>query len=220
MSRATWHYLSITYDISGTTWSASFYANGVLVASGTRSASAETAGNLRSGGFADFDSSFPLDPYTGLIGQMIAYDSSTSAADAASPLFVSRLEPNSDLSDTGSWTPASGGTNQVGVTANNPYNDGTYCENTTPSSADNIQTELNNLSAQLGLSGVTVSAVTSHTYSSGSGVDAFVSVRDSLQSYTDGSNFPPSPTGTSYEYVTTTTGLSTGSTLNLKYEVV
>ena len=209
-----WHYVSITYDMSTTTTSASFYANGTLFASGTDTSYtfAHSGVLLRAGGLGHYL------PEGSLHAQFIAYDSGTSAADAATPIFVSRLTPNADTSTVGTWTPSTGATN-IGVTAGDPFDNATYTQEATPSSGDNVVTEVNNLSTQLGLTPGVVRGGTAHTYSSGTNLTAFASIRDSGGAYSDGATVTPDESDTTYGY-STSTGLTGSSTINLKYEVV
>ena len=209
-----WHYISFTYDMSTTTYSGEFFANGTSFGSATSTyyTNAQTGVSVQVGGVGSYL------PNGGLIAQIIAYDSGTSAADAAAPIFVSRLTPNADTSTVGTWTPSTGATN-IGVTAGDPFDNATYTQQATPSSADNVVTEVNNLSLQLGLTPGVVRGGTAHTYSSGTNLTAFASIRDSGGAYSDGATVTPDESDTTYGY-STSTGLTGSSTINLKYEVV
>lgn len=209
-----WVYLMIDYDMTvNNQVTASFYKDGALFAGPTTDASgpgaAETAAKISSGGFGSSN---------GLTAQVIGYDTGTTAAQAATPYFVTRLEPNDDTSETGVWTPSTGSTN-VGVTAG-AYDNATYTQEATPSSGDDVVTEVNNLTTQLGVTAGLVLGATNHTYSSGTNIQAFASVRDSGATYTNGATVVPDQNDTTYAYATTTFGLSGTSTINVKYEVV
>lgn len=210
-----WHYVAISYDFGVTTpntATATFFVNGAQVATGSDSSGptgTETKVRITSGGFSNT---------LGLVAQCISYDTGTSQADAAAPIFVTRVTPNADTSDVGTWSPASGGTNQVTVTAG-AYNNATYAQEATPSSGDNVVTEVNNLATQLGLTPGIVRAGTNHTYSSGTNLQAFASIRDSGGAYTNGATVTPDQNDTTYAYGTST-GLTGSSTINVKYEVV
>jgi len=209
-----WHYISFTYDMSTTTYSAEFFANGASFGSTTNSSYtiAQTGVSVRIQGVGNYL------PNGSLHGQIIGYDSGTSAADAATPIFVSRLQPNSDTSTVGTWAPSTGATN-IGVTAGDPFDNLTFTQEATPSSGDNVVTEVNNLAAQLGLTPGIVRGGTAHTYSSGTNLAAFASIRDSGGAYTDGATVTPDEADTTYAYATST-GLTGSSTINVKYEVV
>jgi len=206
-----WHYISINYDISTTTWDATFWANGVQVATGTNSGrNANTTGHYKTGGFSGG---------LALNAQIIVYDSGTTASDAAMPMFCTRLAPNADTSETGTWLPSTGATN-IGVTAGDPFDDTTYTQAATPSSGNDVVTEVNNLVAQLGLTAGIVRGATNHTYSSGTAVQAFASVKDSAGVYVDGDTITPDAADTTYAWATTATGLTGTSTIDCKYEIV
>jgi hypothetical protein len=209
-----WHYVAISYDFGVTTpntATATFFVDGSQVATGSDNVGptgTETKVRITSGGFSDT---------LGLVAQCVVYDTGTSEADAAAPIFVSRLAPNADTSTTGTWTPFGGATN-IGVTAGT-YDNATYTQEATPSSGDNVVTEVNNLATQLGLTPGVVRGGTNHTYSSGTNLQAFASIRDSGGSYTDGATVTPDEADTTYAYATST-GLTGSSTINVKYEVV
>ena len=209
-----WHYLCISYDFGVTTpgtATATFFIDGIQVATGSDSTGptgTETQAKIESGGFSDT---------LALTAQVIGYDTGTSEADAATPVFVTRVAPSADTSDVGTWSPASGGTNQVAVTAGN-YDNATYTQEATPSSGDNVVTQAV-LATELGLTPGIVRGGTNHTYSSGTNLQAFASIRDSGGAYTNGATVTPDQADTTYAYGTST-GLTGASTINVKYEVV
>ena len=207
-----WHYLAINYNVSGATWNASFWADGVQKATGTGiSASAETTGYYRTGGYSDNS--------VALCGQIVVYDSATAAATAAAPIFVSRVAPNADAAGTGTWTPSTGATD-FGVTAGDPLDVTEYTQEATPSSADNVVTEVNNLAAQLGASAAAAAiSATNHTYSSGTGVVVNASTGVS-GSYVTGGNVTPNAADTTYAFGTKSTGMTGTPTIQCKYTVV
>jgi hypothetical protein len=210
-----WHYVAISYDFGVTTpnsATATFFVNGTQVATGSDSSGptgTETQVRITSGGFSNT---------LGLVAQCISYDTGTSEADAAAPIFVSRLEPNADTSTVGVWSPSTGATN-IGVTAG-AYNNATYTQEATPSSGDNVVTEVNNLATQLGVVSSSVVSATGHSYSTGTGVTAFCSARDSGSSYSDGDAVTPDASDVTYAYASANTGLTGSSTINVKYEIV
>jgi hypothetical protein len=206
-----WQYVAINYDVSTVNWTASFWLNGAQIASGTSTEVAETSVRYEHGGFSSSG--------LALLAQLIVYDNATTAADAATPLFVTRLPPNADDSTVGTWVPSAGATN-IGVTNNNPFDPATYTQEATPSSGDNVVTEVNNLVAQLGVTAGSVLGATNHTYSSGTALQAFASCRDSGQVYTDGATITPDASDPTYAFATTTTGLTGTSTIDCKYEIV
>ena len=204
-----WHYIALKYDMSTSTWSGQVYVNGAAAtASYTDARSAETVASAEFRGMTDgYKQTF--------IAQIIFYDDLSDSGE--SPLFVSRVGPTADTSETGTWAPSSGATN-FGVTANNPYDNSTYTQEAAPSSGDNVVTEAV-LATELGLTPGIVRGGTNHTYSSGTNLQAFASIRDSAGAYTNGATVTPDSADTTYAYGTST-GLTGSSTINVKYEVV
>ena len=210
LALSNWYYIALVYDISTVNWTADLYIDGVSVVNGASvEPSGETTGFYEIGGCATFAN----------FGQIISYDTGTVTATAVAPIFCSRVAPNADTSETGTWVPSSGATN-VGVTAGDPLDTATYTQEASPSSGDNVVTEANNLTVQLGLTAGTVLGATNHTYSEGTAVQAFASCRDSGGAYVNGSTVTPNAADTTYAFATATAGLTGTSTINCKYEIV
>ena len=211
-----WYYWALQYDMSADPWSGRVFVDGVAVtAAFTDAQTAQTTGSYHCEGFSG-NSSFPTAGTT-YFAQFIVYD---DVADAGqTPYYCTRIAPNADTSETGTWVPSSGATN-IGVTNNDPLDPATYTQEATPASGDNVVTEVNNLSTQLGLTPGVVLAATNHTYSSGTALQAFASVRDSGGVYVDGATFTPDTSDTTYGYATSTSGLTGASTIDCKYEIV
>ncbi len=206
-----WHYISINYDVSTVNWTASFWKDGVQVATGTSTEVAETVVRYQNGSFGNTRA---------LTAQLIVYDSATSAADAATPLFVTRVPPNADDSTVGTWVPTGGPATDFAATNSNPFDPTTYTENAAPASGDNVVTEVNDLVVQLGLTAGSVLGATNHTYSIGTAVQAFASCRDSGGAFVDGDTITPDAADTTYCYATATAGLTGTSVIECKYEIV
>jgi hypothetical protein len=176
-----WHYIALKYDMSTSTWSGQVYIDGsAATAAYTDARSAETGAEALFRGMTDSAKNT-------YIAQIIFYDDLADSGET--PLFVTRVGPTADTSETGAWTPFGGATN-FGVTANNPYNNLTYTQETTPSSGDNVVTQAV-LATELGLTPGIVRGGTNHTYSSGTNLQAFASIRDSAGAYTDGATVTP-----------------------------
>jgi hypothetical protein len=210
-----WHYWALQYDMSADPWSGRVFVDGIAVtATFTDAQTAQTTGSYHCEGFST-NSSFPT-AGTSYFAQFIVYD---DVADAGqTPYYCTRVAPNSDDSTVGTWVPSAGATN-IGVTNNDPLDPSTYTQEAIPASGDNVVTEVNNLSTQLGITPGVVLAATNHTYSSGTAVQAFASVRDSGGVYVDGAIFTPDTSDTTYGYATTTAGLTGASTIDCKYEI-
>jgi len=211
----TWYYLAVKYKVSVNDWSADVYINGVITAATGISVGegAETVGTYGFGGFSTSALAH--------VGQMIVYDWAGSGQKDA--IYCTRLAPNADTSETGTWAPSAGATN-FGVTAVDPFTDTTYTEETTPTSGDDVVTEVQaaSLATQTGIAGGpgSVLGTTNHTYSSGAGFQANAAVKDSAGAYATGANVSPAAGTTSYAFGTQTTGITGTSVINFKYEVV
>lgn len=209
-----WQYLALKYDMSTDPWSGRAYLNGVAVTNSfTQAQPAESAGSYSTYGST-----------TGIramyVAQYIIYDDLADAGEV--PLFVTRIAPNADTSEAplGGWVASSGGDNYVD-TAADPFVNTTYTEQATPASADNVVTEVANLVVQLGVTSNDVLGVTNHTYSSGTALQAFASVRDSFGFYANGATVTPDASpDTTYAYATQTTGFTGSSVVECKYEIV
>lgn len=212
MAANNWQYVALKYDMSGATWSGQVYVNGVAAtAAYTDAGVAAPLGVHRMSGIG-------AGTRTMYIAQLIIYDDLADAGEV--PLFVTRIAPNADTSETGTWVPSAGATN-FGVTNNDPFDSTTYTEEVTPSSGDDVVTEVNNLAVQLGVVAGSVIGVTNHTYSSGTAIDAFASVRDSGGAYADGATVTPDASpDTTYAFATATAGLTGASVIECKYEIV
>mgnify|MGYP003627957510 FL=1 len=208
-----WHYFALKYDMSVTNaWTGRVYINGSAVTSSwtDTSATAATSGSCVLEGCTNLNEST-------IFAQIIIYDSLGDAGET--PLFVTRLPPNADTGEVGTWVPSTGATN-IGVTNNDPLNIATYTQEAAPTSGDNVVTEVNNLVTQLGLTAGTVLGATNHTYSSGTNVQVFASIRDSGGTYVNGATITPDSADTTYGFGTATAGLTGSSTIQCKYEVV
>ena len=213
MPANNWNYLALKYDMSGTTWSGQVFLDGapITAAYTDGGATAETSTETTLGGIAGGTRNT-------YIGQIIIYDDLADAGEV--PIFCTRIAPNADTSETGTWVPSAGATN-FGVTNNDPFDSTTYTEEATPSSGDDVVTEVNNLAVQLGVVSGSVIGVTNHTYSSGTAIDAFASVRDSGGVFVDGATVTPDASpDTTYAFATATVGLTGASVIECKYEIV
>ena len=216
-----WHFLALQYDMSSGDWSGQVYLDGVAVTSAyTEPEPAETAG------------SYVLHGFTGgtratYWGGIIVYNSTSDSGET--PLFVTRLAPNADGTGTGgtvgTWTPSSG-SDDFAVTNTDPFSNSTFTQETSPSSADQCVTEVNNMATQLGIVPPSIAGITGHTFSSGTGVTVNAGLGSS-NSYTAGSNVVPDSADTTYAFATAhedpaTPGSawSSGTTVRFRYKVV
>jgi len=210
----TWHSIGIKYDMSGTTWSGQLWMNGVAV----------TSDWTDTGGVAQTSCYFQI---SGVINAGLADGTFWSGLvhydDMADPgstsRFVTRVSPTADVSEVGSWSPASGGTAQTTELAS-PLNTATTVTDGTPASGDNVVLNVNNLGTQLGVT-PNIYGVTAHGYADGVGISIEAAVGEGA-TYTTGSSVvagaatyatataPTKPAGGAW---------SSGDTVLLKFEV-
>jgi len=113
----------------------------------------------------------------------------------------------------------------VGVTANDPFDNATFTQETSPSSADNVITQVANFATQLGIAPSNIDGITGHTYSSGTSITVNASVGANV-SYTTGANVVPDSADTTYGFGTapidpnTSAAWVSGTTVLFKYTVV
>ncbi len=110
MVNFNWHYVALQYNMSVNPWEGRVFVDGIAVtALFTDAQNAETQGivvfQAISGGTR-----------TNYFAQVAIYDSTADTAEV--PRFVTRISPDTDSSDTGTWVPHSGAGAQVAVTAN------------------------------------------------------------------------------------------------------
>ena len=208
-----WQYLALQYDMTTSNWTGRVYLNGAAVTNTFTEAGAtvESAGSYITYGAS-------IGTRTMYVAQYIVYDDLADAGET--PFYVTRIAPNTDTSDDGTWVPTTGAGAQAAVTNNNPFNNATFAIAAAPLSGNNVVTSANNLTTELGIVAGIVSGVTNHTYSSGTNLQAFASVRDSGGSYAVGDTVTPDTADTTYAYSTQPSGFSGSSVVNLKYEIV
>ena len=212
-----WNVVTLKYNMSGDPWKAKVFINGVEAISEQTDARAAAAdGDME----VYFESPFYGDR-KGFIGPVILY----SAYDDATPnRIVSRLAPDADVSETGTWTPDSGATNFARTAGE--FNAAQYTEVTSPSNGDEVVTNYSaNLTSKLGSAPPSVDCVTVHSWSTGLNNTARAEVGDQAGTATTvGTTTNISNTST-YASASATTKPSGGAwggsdTPKCKYEVV
>lgn len=208
-----WHYWALQYDVSGTTWSGQLFIDGVAkTAAYTQAGVASTEGKYMLAGSGGSGT------HVNKVAQAIVYSALGDAGET--PLFVTRLPPNAPnaTDTTAGWGPVGAASNLL-ATNGDPLDTATYAQEPAPVSGDKISTEVNNLITQLGITPGLVLGATNHTYSSGVNVNVFASV-GLLGVYVDGATIVPDSADTTYGFGTKAGGLSSGSTIQCKYEIV
>ena len=215
LSSNNWHYLALQYDMSGTTWTATLYVDGTSAITGSDTGlAAATSGYYETGGFGN----------NALCGQLIVYDTGTVIADAKTPIYVTRLSPQNDISDVGSWTPAANtGTDAVcAVISNNPLDTSANTTLSPAAGSDNMITQATGINTLIGATSTDIRAITAHSYSSGTSVDTRVAV-DGGGGYTAGAQITPDTSDTTYAFATydqASGAISNTGNVNFKYEIV
>ena len=141
------------FDVSASAWTASIYVNGVLEASGSDTVAADvvTAIAFYAAHFGTISSL----GYPNVFGQIIVYDDATAdLAAAINPdTFVTRVIPNADGTNVGTWTPSTGSDDYAVVDP--PIDATTYTQEASPSVNDRVEVLTNaggaSLTTALGL---------------------------------------------------------------------
>ncbi len=211
-----WYYWALQYDMSASPWSGRVFVDGVAVtAAFTDVQVAQTTGSYHCEGFSGGSTTY--------FAQYIVYDDVADAGEV--PKFVTRINPDTDSSEVGTWTPSAGATN-VGVTAIDPFDPATYTEDATPVSGENVVTTFAaDIATQLGLSPTSIDGVTTHAYASGTAIDSFAAA-GAAGAFFNGDNFTPDLADTTYGYATAPLNPSTVAawvgtdTVQTKFEIV
>jgi len=212
-----WNYVSVRYDMTGTTWTAQVYVNGVE----QTTLQSQTGANVTTNGQVKFYGSSSVNGRNTYFAQIVQYDDPNDAGET--PYFVTRCDPLSDRATSGTWT-STGANNfsQLG----SPFDPLSYVENGSPSSGDYVECRSSPLSdaSQLNLSGVTVAAITTHDYTEGTGVDVRCGIADA-GAVVLGDPVTPTATTTSYCFATSDQQPSggnwvTGSSVIVRHEIV
>tara|TARA_Y100001938_G_scaffold137699_1_gene202285 strand:+ start:7811 stop:8926 length:1116 start_codon:yes stop_codon:yes gene_type:complete len=169
LSDNTWHHVAVKYDMRNEDdWGAEVFVNGVSVMSGTRNdhyLDAETTAFFSLGGAVN--SNVPTDSI--YWSDIVIYDDLTDPNPFGQ--FVTRVEPYFDVSESGSWTPASNPASTPGDQASDLS--GTIGTSPVVSEADPLTGEFVRLGSQdlgtnLGLTSFNSFGFTSHLFASGS----------------------------------------------------
>ena len=184
----TWHHIALQYDMVGgiapgltTTWSGKIYVNGVAV-TGTQtdtSSVSQVSSYFRITGTQSGGTIAQGTYWSGLVN----YDD--MADPGSTSRFVTRVSPTADVSESGSWSPASGGTAQTTELAS-PLDAATTVTESTPATGENVVLNVNNLATQLGIT-PNIYGVSAHGYADGTGISLETAVGEGV-TYTTGSS--------------------------------
>lgn len=194
---STWQYVALKFNMpDGGPHTAELWVDGVQEVTGSvsRTTVADTIYVIFGGAGTSSN------PWT--FGQIIYYDDATDAGQT--PYYVTRVSPNADGTDVGTWNPTSG-SDHASVT--DPFNASTYTQEASPSPGDLVEVLINaggaDIGTQLGVTPTSVQNVTLHTYSTGQLITARAELRDSAgsASTTPGPTTSIDPTSTTYTLV-------------------
>jgi hypothetical protein len=211
-----WRYVSLQYDMSTTTWSGRIYVDGVAAtAAFTDPSTTQTSCTVGVAFCAN----------GARVAQIIVHDDPADAGEV--PRYVTRVEPNADGTDVGTWTPVGAATDWQAL--NSPLNTATYTQEASPSPGDRVEVLTNgggsDLTTALGTTVTAIDSVCVHSYSTGQALTARPLVGDGTGEAAGG-NVVVDPVNTSYGVAVANTrpglgGAWTGSDApTLVYEVV
>ena len=165
----SWRFVSLHFDFRVNPWVFKITVDGVAsTGPDTASLAADTVGTVYTGSPNTTDEHW-------FNGQIIVQD---EYADVASPRYVTRISPDADTSETGTWTPTTAGSN-FASTGVDPFDAATYTEEGTPSAGDDVITSYaSDLTTLLGGVPASVELVTVHSYSTGAANTARAEVGD------------------------------------------
>ncbi len=212
-----WNFWTLKYSCTGSTWHASVSLNGEeYISEQTDPEVAQSSGQtVRFYGGANANGSF------GAIANIIVYDA--YADDSEKVRYVTRLDPNVDTSETGTWAPDSGTDNFARLGSG--FNPSTYTQESSPTVGDEVITSFSgNIAASVGVTPTAVKAVTVHAMSTGLNNVTRAEVGDQGGSGTTTGADTTNGNDTTYQYATATTkptsggAWATSDTIRCKFE--
>jgi hypothetical protein len=212
----TWKYVALRWDMSGAdtagSWSGRIYVDGVAVTSlNTEVDAADTAASMRIGPGPARNNT--PDAYC---SQIIVWDDLADSGEVTA--FTTRIDPVSDGTNVGTWTPSTGADDFAVV--DSPWDSATYTQEASPSASDRCEVVTAALSTGLGFSPTAVDGVTAHTFSQGQALTARTAVSISGGTEANGDNTSISASATTYAFATDTAVYSASDTVDLIFEVV
>jgi hypothetical protein len=216
---STWKVVALQWDMSADPWRARIWVDGVAAtAEFTDPAPAAASGcQVAIGGVGPDTNAISY-----WIGQVIVWDSYADAGQ--NPYYVTRVEPTSDGTNIGTWTPSTGVDDFAVV--DSPFDDTTYTEEASPSALDRVEVTTSSLGTATGVTPASVQGVTAHGFSEGQAITARTVLGDGGATEANGDTAAISATTTTYTYATSESAPSDASaweatdTLDLIYEVV
>lgn len=213
----SWRYVALRFDFSADPWTGQIWIDGTAATSlATQTRAPDTVGDLTIKGPGRFGT---LDGY---ISQVVLWDSVSDSGQT--PYFVTRVEPTSDGTNIGTWTPSTGVDDFAVV--DSPFDAATYTEEASPSALDRVEVVTSSLGTATGVTPASVQGVTAHGFSEGQAITARTVLGDGGATEANGGTVAISASATTYTYATSVNAPSDASaweatdTLDLIYEVV
>ena len=215
---AKWNFWTLKYSMTGSTWYASVWLNGSeYLAEASDAEAAQSSGqDIRFYGSA-------TNGNLSRVANLIVYDK--YADDSEKVRYVSRISPNADTSETGTWAPDSGTDNFARL--GGAYNSSTYTQETSPTDGDEVITSFSGtIAATLAVTPTAINAVTVHGISTGLNNVARIEVGDQGGSGTTAGAYKTISNTSTYQFATATTQPTdggdgawvVGDTIKCKYE--
>jgi len=198
-----WNFWTLKYSCTGSTWYASVWLNGEeYISEASDAESAQSSGQA-----VTFYGPAAANASYGAIANIIVYDAYSD--DSEKVRYVTRLDPNTDTSETGTWAPDSGTDNFARLGSG--FNASTYTQESSPSVGDEVITSFSgNIAASLGVTPTAVNAVTVHAMSTGLNNVTRAEVGDQGGSGTTAGADTVNSNDTTYQYATATTKPTSG----------
>jgi len=206
-----WHYVAIKYSASTSTWTASLWLDGAeIVTTGTETGVSVPFGSAAVTRILIMAPSYGVG-VPAYYGGIVSYDNVSDAGETV--LFCSTIEPTSDDSTVGTWTPSTG-TDDYAVAT--PWDTATYTEDTAGASGDLVRMGCPSISSHLGIS-PTVHAIVSQAVVEG-GAD-FQALFNDGTSDSVGATVTSGGSAPTYGYSTVTSGLTASTTVKVGVKV-
>ncbi len=213
----SWRYVALRFDFSSDPWTGQIFVDGVAqTALRSQSDAPDTVANLRISGPSR------LNTPDAFISQVVVWDSVGDSGET--PVYATRVEPTSDGTSIGTWTPSTG-SDDFAVVAS-PFDSATYTQEASPSASDRVEVVTSTIATGLGISPGSIAGVTAHSYSEGQSLTARAIVGDGGAGESAGAATAISAGSTSYAYATAAVAPTSGSSwlgsesVDLVYEVV
>lgn len=207
----SWRYVALRFDFSSDPWTGQIFVDGVAQTSlATQSDAPDTVANLRISGPGR------LNTPDAFISQVVVWDSVGDSGET--PVYATRVEPTSDGTSIGTWTPSTG-SDDFAVVAS-PFDSATYTQEASPSASDRVEVVTSTIATGLGITPGSIAGVTAHTFSEGQALTARAIVSISGGTEASGSSVAISASATTYATATDTAAYTGTDTIDVIYEVV